>query len=317
MIAMTFQYLSPFFILLATTHPSGFFSPLAFLGSSKWYIVLPLPFFWWYGFKYMAKTVANRRAQEAVDEDKKFNGNKIVLAIKTYGFYATLCIIPFKITFYHSFLQSAAGSGKALAYKKDKFFYIGCTLLAYMLYSMFHWTAVSWGVLWYSICIAPYINLMRMNQEVAERYIYLPSIGLMFALANILIAYPLVVALVISSYMTRLWFIMPMYTDDYWLLEHAVFEDPGAWYAWHIRAQKRFNQGCIREALNMWVMAKMLSPKEFKLNINIGVILMMLKKHDEALKFFKIAEDNIVPGQEKMANQILKEAREGKMPICT
>jgi hypothetical protein len=64
-------------------------------------------------------------------------------------------------------------------------------------------------------------------------------------------------------------------------------------------------------------MAKIISPKEYKLNVNIGVVLHLMKKDAEAEQFFKQAEEVIIPGQEVMAKQIIKDAREGKNPICT
>ncbi len=257
---------------------------------------------------------------EAVTEDKRMDINRVVEAIKTYGFYALLTIVPFKLTFYHSFLHSMAGNDimRKQAYKKDKFFYIGLVLIGFLIYSLFgHWSVYSWGVLWYSMAIAPYSNLYRCQQEIAERYVYIASIGLMFCLAHLIIAYPVIIAAFIAGYAVRLWVYMPAFQDDYWLLEYAVAEDPGAWYAWHTRALKRWGQGCAREALNMWVMAKLINPKEFKLLINIGVVLKILNIQGEAEQFFSEAEKNVIPGQEEMARAIIADARAGKNPLCT
>jgi len=319
LLSFIFPYFAPVFLLAGSVHPAGWFSSLVFLGSSKWYLAIIGIACMLYQLKTIRFMVDRKRKMEAVEEDNNINGNRIVIAIKTYGFYATLLLIPFKLTFYHSFLHSMAGNEilRKKAYKKDKWFYIGCSLLAYMLYSIFHWSPVGWGLLWYSIAIGPYTNLYRCQQEIAERYAYIASVGLLFALANLIVSYPVLVGIYLAMYVTRLWTYAPAFQDDYWLIEYAVCEDPGAWYAWHTRALKRFDQGCIREALNMWVMAKMISPREFKVLVNIGVILKLMKKDDEAEKFFKEAEANIIPGQEEMANAILKDARGDKRPLCT
>jgi hypothetical protein len=265
LLTYTFPYFSLLLLFIASVHPAGWFSPFGFIGSNKWWLVLiALPSLF-YQVKVIRFMVDRKRKMEAVDEDRKiFTINRLVVALKTYGFYATLGVIPFKLTFYHSFLHSMAGNEimRKLAYKKDKFFYIGCGLSLYMLYSIFfNWTPIAWGLLWFTICIAPYMNLYRCQQEIAERYTYIANIGLMFSLAQLIIFSPILMTAFIVGYMVRLWVFMPSYQDDYWLLEFAVAEDPGAWYAWHTRALKRFNQGCIREALNMWVMAKLISPK--------------------------------------------------------
>jgi len=318
LLCMLFSYASPLFILVASTHPAGFFSSLVFLGSKWWYLALLCPLAVWYRFKTIKFMVDRKRKVEAVEEDKRMDINRVVVAIKTYGFYATLCLIPLKLTFYHSFMQSMAGNiiMRKIAYKKDHWFYIGLVLAGYLIYSFWHWSPIGWGVLWYTIAIAPYLNIYRCQQEIAERYLYIGSVGLLYSFAQVLINSPVAIAVFITMYMVRLWYYIPAYQDDYWLVEYSVMESPGSWYAWHTRARKRFDQGAVREALNMWVMAKLISPKEFKLLVNIGVVLKLIKRDQEAEQFFRDAELNIIPGQEAQAHEILKGAREGKMPIC-
>jgi tetratricopeptide (TPR) repeat protein len=185
----------------------------------------------------------------------------------------------------------------------------------FVIYSLLGWNNISWGLLWWTICIAPYLNIFRMQQELAERYVYLANVGLMFVLANLIINYPFIITAFLVFYATRLYYYMPAYTDDYWLIEYSVREEPGSWFAWHLRGHKRLEQGCLREALNMFVMAKMLSPKEFKILFNIGIILKMIKQDKEAERFFEEAAKNIIEGQEIEAKNLLYEAKTGKLPL--
>jgi hypothetical protein len=104
-----------------------------------------------------------------------------------------MCLVPDKIAFYHSFMQSAAGSGNVLmnkrAYALDKMFWFGLTILIFFpLYAIFHgWDGICWGVWWFSVCIAPYLNYIRVNQEISERYCYAGLVGLMYSLANVIL----------------------------------------------------------------------------------------------------------------------------------
>jgi hypothetical protein len=61
----------------------------------------------------------------------------------------------------------------------------------------------------------------------------------------------------------------------------------------------------------MWVMAKLLDPKEFKILMNIAIVLKLLKKHEEAEHYLKLAEQNIIPGQEKQANELISQFKKG------
>jgi len=108
---------------------------------------------------------------------------------------------------------------------------------------------------------------------------------------------------------------MRMYTDDYWLLETAVIEDHQAWFAWHMRGRKRWDVGSCKEALIMWVMAKLISPKEFKVLYNIAVVLRLLKKDQEAEAYIQLAEANVIKGQEEQMKVIIDNFRKGKMGL--
>lgn len=116
-------------------------------------------------------------------------------------------------------------------------------------------------------------------------------------------------------YATRTYYTVNLYKDDYWVTEYAVTEDPHAWWAWHCRAMKRWETQSFKEALILWVMARMISPKEFKVLINIATCLRMIKQNKEANQFLNAAEECIVKGQEKEAMEILTNARKGQLPI--
>ena len=121
----------------------------------------------------------------------------------------------------------------------------------------------------------------------------------------------------LTMYITKFLSIQGMYRDDYWILEFAVIEDPKAWFAWHMRAMKRWDAQSYREALINWVMAKLISPNEFKLLFNISVVLRLLKKDNEAKEYFALALKNMIPGQEEELKPLIKEWQEGKMRLLT
>ncbi len=121
----------------------------------------------------------------------------------------------------------------------------------------------------------------------------------------------------LTIYITKFTCVMHMYQDDYWVLEHAVIEDPKSWFAWHMRAMKRWEAQSYREALINWVMAKLISPNEFKILFNISVVLRLLKKDNEAKEYFALALKNTIPGQEEELKPLIKEWQEGKMRLLT
>lgn len=318
LLGFTIPILSPIFVFMATRITNGFFTPLVFIGSKYWYLSLIAIPAWFINFKKFKKEVTNRMKSEQFTEDKAIELRKLVLVLKTYAFYFTIGLVPHKLSFYLSFLQSAAGNDimRKRAYKKDFYFFLGISILVGgLIYNYFKWDNIMHGMLWFTIGILPYCNFRRLQQEVALRYIYFANIGLMYVLANLIVGYPIIITAFLVMYATRLWFIMPMFTDDYWLLEYSVADDPGAWFCWHARALKRIAQKSTSEAINMMVMAKLISPKEFKVLFNLACLLASRGKTKEAYLFLDEAEKNMVSGQEEESKKIIAEARSGKWAI--
>lgn len=316
--SMTLPYLSPFLLFGGCWWTAGFPTPLVFIGSPHWWIVLFAPIIWFLHIKKFKKAVLVKFTTESFGEDSVIHPRKLILAIKTYGYYMLFCIIPFKLSFYHAFLQSCAGNEimKKRAYSLCKFFWTGIIGIALSFWFFFNgYSLAAYGMWWFAITIAPYCNFKRINQEIAERFAYIPNIGLTVTVASLIAAHPYLIIGFLVLYATRMWYYMPTYTDDYWIVEYSVAESPDAWYAWHMRAIKRWDQQSFREALNMWVMAKMISPKEFKLLINISSVLFMLRKNAEASEFLDLAEKYIIAGQEKESKTIIEDLKRGKFDI--
>jgi hypothetical protein len=316
--AIAFPYTAILMIPFCTSFTAGFLAPLALIGSTKWLLVFWLIFAWGINYMKFAKAVSNKAGSETFDEDKVIHPRKLILAIKTFGFYLTLGIIPFRITFYHNFLQSCAGNiiMRKRAYSLCKYFWIGLVAgLSWIAYAIHSWDIYAWSFFAYMITIVPFCNLRRANQEIAERFAALPNVFLMLFLANVIASNPYLIVAFLVFYATRAYYTLMLYQDEYFITECAVIEDPHAWWAWHCRAIKRWDTGSYQEALILWVMANIISPLEFKLLLNIATVLRLLKKNKEADVYIKKAEENMVKGQEKEAMRLIAEHKAGKLPI--
>lgn len=317
LLAMIIPILSPLFLFSGAWYTAGFLSSLSLIGSTKWYLLASMPLVWYLHSRKFTKAVGNKRNMECYDEDRIIHPKKLILGVKTFGFYLLMCIIPFRITFYHNFLQSSAGSMKHKNYTLCRYFWIGMTaIVAWVVCAMLlPWNALLWACLAFFITIVPFCNIVRANQEIAERFAALPNVFLMFALAQVIAPYSALFIAFAIFYATRTFYTLRLYSDEYFITECAVIEDPHAWWAWHCRAMKRWDTQSYREALILWVMAKLISPKEFKVLINISSCLKLLNNHKEAEDYLLLAQENIIPGQEKEAMQFIEDSRRGKLPI--
>jgi hypothetical protein len=140
----------------------------------------------------------------------------------------------------------------------------------------------------------------------------------MVVLASFLVGNPILATVFLTAYATKMWFWMDAYMDDYYLVESSCLASPDAWFAWHVKAMKRWEVKSHQEAVILWSMARLISPNEFKININIATALGLSsdpKHREEAKKFLEIAEKNIPAGQEGMAQPIIDNWKKGEMAI--
>ena len=300
-------------LLGATYSNAGFLMPVVLIGSSHPFLLIFMPLVWLYHWKFFKKNVGDKMKMEVFTEDKHIHPKKFILALKTFGFYLSHSLIPIKTTFYHSLLESIAGSRVAKAYTLCKFFWFGLfSICAMIFYVCTHkWDMVCFGMLWWCVGIAPFCNFYRMQQEIGERYAYLANVGLMVVLASFIYHYGYLVGFFMAMYATKMWFYVEAYKDDFWLIEYARLNSPDSWFAWHISAMKRLEKKSHNEALIFWVIAKSISPKEFKILYNIAVMLVMLNNRPEALRFLAEAEANIPRGQEESGGKLVSQFREG------
>jgi hypothetical protein len=322
LLVMAVPYLAFILLPFCAWFTVGFLAPLALIGSPSfnWFIGFAILTAWGLNAFKFTKAVKNKHATETFDEDRVIHPRKLILGVKTFGFYLFLCLIPFRITFYHNFLQSAAGSMKHKCYTLCRYFWIGLFAITGMItYAcLVPWNPITWALFAFCITVAPFCNVIRANQEIAERFVALPNVFLMFAFAQILTPLPysnMIIMVFLTYYATRTFHTLIMYKDEYYITELAVIEDPHAWWAWHCRAMKRWQTQSYKEALILWVMARLISPNEFKILINIATCLRLLKNDKEADEFIKLAEQNIVAGQEKDALTFIADHKKGKLPI--
>ncbi|MAE81676.1 MAG: hypothetical protein CMB80_02985 [Flammeovirgaceae bacterium] len=311
--AMVIPLASPIFLWASAYFTVGFLPPLALIGSPSWYAVLIMPLVWLYWRKKFKKAVINKASTERATEDKVIHPRKIILCIKTIGFYLSLAIFPHKICFYHNFLQSCAGSQRRKAYTYCIYYWIGLiSILAWIVYSAYRWDMISYGMLWFFVTIFPYSNIYRVQQEISERYLYIPLIGVMVAMAHALAPYPWAFLVLLGFYYGRFHSTVLAFRDDFWVVEQSVMDDPFAWFGWHMRALKRWNAHSYHEAMVFWTMARNESPREFKLLFNLAVVFKAINKHQESKQFLEEAEKNIVPGQEKQVEGLIRAFKDGK-----
>ncbi len=165
------------------------FTPLVFLFSQNWLLILLTPLlFWWY-WKDIKKNIQGKiegngpfvPAVSRSSESLVKRPRKVVIMVKTFGFYVLSCLLPMKNGIYNSFLQTFGISGKTTKYwySLNRHFWGGILAIFLMAYIWFIHRSdhIGMGIILFVTSIAPFLNFISCQQFVSPRYCYLALIG--------------------------------------------------------------------------------------------------------------------------------------------
>lgn len=304
----------------ATSHfaVNAWFAPFAFLGSKHWYMVAIIPVIWLITTNNRAtlqrKLWETGGLKTTNTEMRAIKVQKIIPFLKTYLYYFVLVIFPHHLGVEHNFLRGF-GTNKTdnqKGYKLDKFFWIGLILfLGVTLSSIMGifrgWTPLQWGIFWFTINIVMWCNFVTYQQQISERYIYLANIGMMYALASVIIKYPIFITAFIVSYLVRLWYVMDMYLNDYWAVEYSIMESKKMYYMWLMRGVKKFIAKDYMGALYDFNEAYVHKSYDLKILYNLATTTFLLGDVLKAKEFLEKAKANVYDELDDMVKPVFEQ----------
>jgi len=284
--------------------PSLVFFPLVFLFTKYWY----LSFLVIIGLLREKDRIFNKK-----DPASKFNTEsnkellsvkprKLIIALKSYGYYFINALSARILGFYHNylFLHGVCEAENKKSYIIDRYFFIGIFLAGAVLYTR------DIGLVWFTIVIAQWCNFISFNQTISNRYIYLGNVGLMYLVARILINFPILLGALLAYYITKLIFFTVFYKNEYWSIEYACIEQPDFFYEWQNRAVYCFHNKNYHGAIGNLNKANELRPKDWKVLYNTSQIYLLLGNMNSAKKYYEEATQCTIDGREEIINKLNK-----------
>lgn len=309
----------PLYLLTSFFSINALFAPVTFLMTP--YIMLAfLPLL---GIKMYSKILEVKKKVGTSSEMRSISPRKFIPYVKSLGYYTTLCLFPWKLALYHTFLW---GLGVNKEYNKrcyslNKSFYLGVAVFITLVGSIIYWWGqpFTFGLLWYLVNISMWCNAITYQQQISERCVHTANVGLMYALACIIINYPVVIACFVTMYVVRLYKMMPMYTNEYWHTEYSMLESPDCNYIWIARGMKKYALKNHIGAMYDFLEAKRCAPWEYKANFNAANMAVLAQDFKMAENLLDDCEKCMYDGQEAMmlaqvnqARAWIKEVRETK-----
>lgn len=239
---------------------------------------------------------------ESNKELKALKPRKLILFFKTYAYHFVNALSARKLGLYHKymFLMGVNPKENKKSYKIDGYFFLGILIILITLYTR------NIYMMWFSISILQWCNLISFNQTIASRYVYMANVGLMYLLATLIAPYPFLVVGFLVYYTTKLIFFMKAYDNEYWSIEYACWEQPNFFYSWQNRAAHCFLNRNYHGALGNTIKAMELRPDDWKLTYNLVQIYMILGHLPLAKQTYEKALKLNIDGREEQIGNLMK-----------
>jgi len=288
-------------------------------------LLLPLMGPWYYSFAILGLLLHKKRI---IKEPKRryttipplmreASPRKLIISLRTMGYYLCLSLFPRKVTMCHSYLHVFGLSKKETIqwYRPDRYFFIALLVLAFAVTGLVLGWKVT-GLVWFCLLMMQWCNFIVLSHPITERYLYLANVGMMYFIAQTLLSVPmgeyLAVGLVVY-YATKLHEILPNYETNMKYFKGNMEQYNNVAIAYNQYGLELVQRGKAGTAMDVFLKGLQFRQHDFRLNYNTANVLLGMRRFNEALPFIYRAEENLDPKNnyevwkqniENMKNQI-------------
>lgn len=136
---------------------------------------------------------------------------KFAVAPKVIAYYALIALVPNQLCFFRQF-GFEYYEGSKMQKNVDSFnfeFYLSTIFLIVAGYA--GWLISPFGTIWFFVTISPFCQFKMLGQFIAERYSYLPNVGIAIVLGTALSNSPILLTIVATLYLYRSHMYIPAY----------------------------------------------------------------------------------------------------------
>lgn len=207
--------------------------------------------------KSVIKNRTNIFKEQNLAQSTTFKLTKIIVAIKSLGYYTKLCFFPKRMGLYHTFEYHYSSSTE----KEDKWFWGGFLLLTAFAFAFWFGSyAVRFAIVWYFAYLFIFFNWITIHQFVSERYVYIPIIGICLLLALVLQYSTILFAFVVGLYLMRTWVHLPTYQDEVLYYQSNIWNFPDSEVAFSNLGVTYLKLNLYGSAMDMWAISVKINP---------------------------------------------------------
>jgi hypothetical protein len=288
--------------LTALFQINALFAPLMF----GWIGILVIPVCMAIGWKEMSRKYKERMIRITNDEHKTFRPRRLIVSVKTFGFYFWKMIFPGQtlVVYPDLYYWGISSEGNKKAYALDLSLFLGIIALSLALAgALFFKGQLFWLWTFMIVSTLQWCNFQMSTQIIADRYVSLPNVFMMFFVAYLsnqfIPQYSLVIfAALFAYYITNLKITMKMYPDVRHFWDYHNFFSPKnvlvrEWQAnWYLST---------KDPMAAWPIVKRgleLNPNDFRMLLLASTISRIFGDDKMSLQYLARAEEHCYIGHE-------------------
>lgn len=219
------------------------------------------------------------------DRGKKdiISWRKLAVVVKVIAYYAWLTIYPYRLSFFRQFGfdYSRKGWAKEWMDSFNNHFWVSLVGLSAFLGVCWHFSQL--GTVWWLVTIAPFSQYKVLGQFIAERYMYLPSIGWCLVLHGMIGNYPILLAIVVTLYLYRSHLYIPAFKCMVDMYKNGIANYPGCVSNYCNLAERYLHLGDTNTSRKLLDKALIMDPESFLAHTNLAAYWVGVSQFEQAL----------------------------------
>jgi len=233
--------------------------------------------------------------------DAKFTWRRLIVMTKVVARYIHICLLPEKLGFFRLFGTELHTNQKRYDYihKANEEFWLSLATCMVLLIGGLFISPV--GTFWFFGIMLLHSQWNMTGQFFAERYAYLPLVGMCLIAGTVLQHYPLAMAAVVTYLVYRTNKFVPawMCQETLWQNDAKSFPENHQTYSnlaqWYMNGSGELPTFKINEIAMLVQRAYAMEPGAWEVSMNMACFLVMIGNIDGGLEYTQKALDLLIP----------------------
>ena len=213
----------------------------------------------------------------------KITFGKIATCTKVMAYYIRISLIPDKLAFFRTFGYNYTKNVKARKIMDSFNGLFWSSLLLVVTFSVVGWHFSPLGTLWFLFTLAPFTQFKVLGQFIAERYLYLPQLGIYLIIAGAIGNSDVLMAIVLTLYAYRSHLYIPAFRKIESLYKNGIDNDPICISNYANLGERYLHMGQTHRALRLFQDGLKIDPLDFLCHTNLAAYWIGVKSYEMAL----------------------------------